>query len=85
MSNPSSCDDLLEAMVIPAGLAREQAHAELEAGQKEGHWIWWVFPTLKCRGGDMFSAQQSPTADLQSIEVAIAYAGHTPAAVFPDG
>lgn len=27
-----------------------RALAELESGQKTGHWIWWVFPQLKGLG-----------------------------------
>ena len=28
----------------------ERALAELKAGRKTGHWIWWVFPQLKGLG-----------------------------------
>ena len=28
------------------------ALAEITAGQKKGHWIWWVFPTLTQHGAD---------------------------------
>jgi uncharacterized protein (DUF1810 family) len=28
----------------------EGALAELQAGRKTGHWIWWVFPQLKGLG-----------------------------------
>lgn len=27
-----------------------QALAELKAGQKTGHWIWWIFPQLRGLG-----------------------------------
>ena len=27
-----------------------QALAELQAGEKTGHWIWWIFPQLKGLG-----------------------------------
>lgn len=66
----------IEDMVGPAASARQEAHSELAAGQKQGHWIWWVFPTLAQRGGDQFSAMQQPAADLESVEQAIAYATH---------
>ena len=54
---------------------REQALAELEALQKRGHWIWWAFPTLASRGGDMNSAWQR--ADLADLGEARAYASST--------
>ena len=47
--HPMSSDErtrALDAMVAPAGTARAEAHEEMADGQKEGHWIWWVFPTL---------------------------------------
>ena len=53
---------------------REQALRELAAGQKRGHWIWWAFPTLAERGGDMNSAWTG--ADLGSVQEAAAYAAH---------
>lgn len=28
----------------------ERALAELKAGEKTGHWIWWIFPQLKGLG-----------------------------------
>jgi uncharacterized protein (DUF1810 family) len=28
----------------------ERALAELKAGRKTGHWIWWIFPQLKGLG-----------------------------------
>jgi len=66
----------LEAIVEVAAHARQQAHKELSAGQKRGHWIWWVFPTLAERGGDQFSAMQHPDADLHGAEHVEAYAKH---------
>ena len=32
------------------GSSYERALAELKAGRKTGHWIWWVFPQLKGLG-----------------------------------
>lgn len=51
-----------------------QALEELSRGHKQSHWIWWVFPTLAARGGDMNSAMMR--ADLNSISEAAAYARH---------
>lgn len=66
----------LDTVARVAAREREVAHAELRAGQKRGHWVWWVFPTLAVRGGDMFSAQQSPVADLLGVQHVEAYARH---------
>jgi uncharacterized protein (DUF1810 family) len=66
----------LDALVGVAALARSAAHRELKAGRKQGHWIWYVFPTLAARGGDMFSARQSTPADLLDVAHLEAYAAH---------
>ena len=50
----------------------EQALTELSAGQKRGHWVWWVFPTLATRGGDVNSQRQQ--ADIRSIDEALSFA-----------
>jgi hypothetical protein len=54
--------------------AFEQALGELALDQKAGHWIWWVFPTLATRGGDLNSARAG--ADLDSLDEAAAFARH---------
>ena len=43
-----SLDRFLQAQEKDGSFAR--ALAELKAGQKTGHWIWWVFPQLKGLG-----------------------------------
>jgi uncharacterized protein (DUF1810 family) len=43
-----SLDRFLQAQEKDGSYAR--ALAELKAGQKTGHWIWWVFPQLKGLG-----------------------------------
>lgn len=65
----------MDRIVAQAGAARVKAHAEMAAGQKRGHWVWWVFPTLKDRGGDGNSAFQNG-ADLADVVAAEAYAKH---------
>ena len=65
----------MDAIVRTAASARANAHAEMAAGQKKGHWVWWVFPTLRQRGGDMNSAVQKG-ADFQDVGEAISYAQH---------
>merc|ERR550514_1992957 len=71
----ASYEKALISIVQVAGKERQQAHKEMKAGQKKGHWVWWVFPTLKDRGGDMNSAFQKG-ADLDDVAAAVAYAMH---------
>ena len=67
----------LETIAKMAEAARPQALRELAVGQKTGHWIWWLFPTLAVRGGDMFSMRQIPGgADLQDPSEAASYIAH---------
>src|SRR5262249_29501255 len=49
-----------------------QALAELRRGQKESHWMWFIFPQLEGLG-------RSPTAQhyaIKSVEEAAAYLAH---------
>merc|ERR1740121_122712 len=63
-------------MVQAGASERQQAFAELGAGQKRGHWIWWVFPALAAQGGDVYSARQMEGgADLADLAEAQAYLG----------
>jgi len=48
------------------------ALAELKAGQKTGHWIWWVFPQLKGMG----SSHNSTFYGLADEAEAAAYLAH---------
>ena len=65
----------MDAIVGTAKRERAKAHAEMAAGEKKGHWVWWAFPTLKVRGGDMNSATVKG-ADIKDVDHAIAYAKH---------
>ena len=50
----------------------DQALAELRAGQKQSHWMWFVFPQIASLG-------QSPTSRayaIQSLDEARAYLAH---------
>jgi uncharacterized protein (DUF1810 family) len=40
----------LERFVKAQESTYESALAELKAGEKTGHWIWWIFPQLKGLG-----------------------------------
>ena len=69
--------DRLDAIAARAAKEWPQALKELNAGQKRGHWVWWVFPTLAVRGGDINSLRQiNGGADLQSAAEATAYIAH---------
>ena len=68
--------DRMATLARLSSYEREGALAELRAGQKRGHWVWWLFPTLAARGGDMNSARMAPGpsgADLADADEAIAY------------
>ena len=50
----------------------ERALAELKAGRKTGHWIWWVFPQLKGLG----TSHNSTYYGLDNEDEARAYIQH---------
>ena len=54
------------------GGSYERALAELKAGRKTGHWIWWVFPQLKGLG----SSHNSTYYGLADEAEAAAYLAH---------
>ena len=61
--------DLRRFREAQAGGVYEQAEAELRAGRKTGHWMWFVFPQLRGLG-------RSPTAQhyaISGLEEARAY------------
>ena len=67
--DPFSLSRFIEAQ---AGGVFEQALAELQAGQKRSHWMWFIFPQHRDLG-------RSPTAKfygLRGVEEARAYAEH---------
>jgi uncharacterized protein (DUF1810 family) len=54
------------------GGSYERALAELKAGRKTGHWIWWVFPQLKGLGTSPISTYYGLTDEAE----AAAYLAH---------
>jgi uncharacterized protein (DUF1810 family) len=50
----------------------ERARAELAAGQKRGHWIWFIFPQLKGLGMSAMSEEFG----ISSLDEAKAYIKH---------
>jgi len=54
------------------GVSYERALAELKAGRKTGHWIWWIFPQLKGLG----TSHNSTYYGLADEAEAAAYLAH---------
>ena len=64
--------DLQRFIVAQSGGVFEQALAELQAGRKQSHWMWFIFPQHRDLG-------RSPTAryfGLSGPDEARAYAAH---------
>jgi uncharacterized protein (DUF1810 family) len=62
----------LHRFIEPQDAVMEEVYAELRAGRKRGHWMWFVFPQLAALGS-------SPTAKrfgLRSLVEARAYLAH---------
>jgi len=55
-----------------AGGVYEQALAELQAGEKRGHWIWFIFPQHR----DLGRSGTAKFYGLSGIEEAAAFAAH---------
>ena len=65
-----SLDRFLQAQ--EQGGSYDLALAELKAGRKTGHWIWWVFPQLKGLG----SSHNSTFYGIDDAAEALAYFEH---------
>lgn len=50
----------------------DQALAELRAGRKESHWIWFVFPQIAGLGSSAMNRRYA----ISSLEEAVAYLDH---------
>ncbi len=62
----------LQRFVDAQSLVYPQVHAELTAGQKRSHWMWFIFPQIAGLGS-------SPTAQrfaIRSMDEATAYLAH---------
>jgi uncharacterized protein (DUF1810 family) len=63
---------MLDHFVVAQDRVYEQVLAELRAGQKQTHWMWFIFPQLRALG-------RSPTAQkfgLADLHAARAYTFH---------
>ena len=55
-----------------SGGVYEQALAELKAGRKQSHWIWFIFPQAR----DLGRSETAKFYGLSGVEEAAAYAAH---------
>jgi len=62
----------LERFVSAQAAVYPQVLAELGAGEKRGHWIWFIFPQMKGLG----HSAQSEYYGIGSLEEAMAYLQH---------
>jgi uncharacterized protein (DUF1810 family) len=62
----------LERFISAQAAVYPQVLAELGAGRKRGHWIWFIFPQMKGLG----RSAQSEYYGIGSLEEATAYARH---------
>ena len=62
----------LERFVAAQAGTYETALAELERGQKETHWIWYVFPQLR----ELGRSERAKTYGLSGLAEAVAYCAH---------
>lgn len=62
----------LERFVNAQAAVFEQVLAELRAGEKRTHWIWFIFPQMKGLG----RSSQSIYFGIGSLEEAVAYLRH---------
>ena len=74
-TTPLMADDtfhLQRFILAQSGGVYEQALAELEAGRKQSHWIWFIFPQSR----DLGRSEAAKFYGLSGIEEAAAYAAH---------
>ena len=69
MGDPFNLDRFVQAQ---AGGVYEKALAELEAGAKRSHWMWFIFPQHR----DLGSSETARFYGLSGAEEAHAYARH---------
>jgi len=62
----------LERFVDAQARPYEQVRRELEAGRKESHWIWFIFPQIKGLGESAMSIRFA----IASLDEANAYLAH---------
>lgn len=70
MTDPFNLQRFVDAQ--DRGGSYDEAVAELRAGRKRGHWMWWIFPQLRGLGRTETSAHYG----IESRAEAIAYLEH---------
>ena len=68
MADPFNLERFVEAQAH----AYEQARRELEAGRKESHWMWFIFPQIAGLGQSAMSIR----FEIASLDEARAYLAH---------
>ena len=63
----------LERFVAAQGPVMTQVFAELAAGLKTTHWMWFVFPQLRCLGKSNYAVHFG----IEDLEEARGYLAHT--------
>ena len=69
MNDPYSLHRFVDAQ---AGVY-EQVRAELRAGRKSGHWMWFIFPQMRGLG----HSRMAEIFAIDSMQEAAAYLGHS--------
>ncbi len=64
--------DPLQRFLDAQASTYEQAHAELAAGQKRSHWMWFIFPQIHGLGSSSM-AQRYAVASLTEAEAYLAH------------
>lgn len=72
MSTPPATPDALERFVRAQAPDFPRALAEIRAGRKQSHWMWYVFPQIAGLG----SSSMSQRFAIQSLAEARAYIEH---------
>ena len=72
MSTPPATPDALERFVRAQDTEFSRALAEIRAGRKQSHWMWYVFPQIAGLG----SSPMSQRFAIQSLAEARAYIEH---------
>ena len=67
MAEPTAWNDSLQRFVDAQASTYEQVRAELVAGEKRSHWMWFIFPQIRGLGTSSM-AQRYAIANLAEAE-----------------
>jgi uncharacterized protein (DUF1810 family) len=71
--DPKTSGSGLERFIAAQDPVIEQVYKELGAGCKTSHWMWFVFPQLRCLGRSNYAVHFG----IENLEEARAYLAHT--------